>query len=229
MRRLQENILNDLTEVLDQAAYECDQARVAADVDGLVRTLYGAQHLLGAVLEVLKDEMASMSQESLAFLAMATREWISNANSESRLLDLLRQTIVHMHAEAISLFTLLPERGVLVLEHAVGDVSAQIIGVEMPLGLGVVGWVAQYTEDLIVPSTSLDERFFSGIDAKTGFITRSILCVPIVYAGNVIGAVEVLNKITGSFNDEDAGLLRLMAPLMADFGFPNYSTNHLTI
>ncbi|MBN2005633.1 MAG: GAF domain-containing protein [Anaerolineae bacterium] len=218
MRRLSENALNDLTEVLDQAAYVCDRARFAADVAGLLRTLYGTRHLLDAVLEVLRDEMTSTSQESLAFLAMTTREWISNPDSESRFLDLLQHAKIHIHAEAISLFTLVPERGVLVLKHAVGDVSEQVIGIEMPLGLGVVGWVAQYNEDLIVPSTSLDERFFSGVDAQTGFVTRSILCVPVVCAGNVIGAVEVLNKVGGSFNDEDVGVLRQAAALMVDPG-----------
>jgi len=103
----------------------------------------------------------------------------------------------------------------LIIEHAAGPVGQQVVGLRMPMGQGVVGWVVGYDEPLIVPSTDLDPRFYSGIDEKTGFFTRSILCVPLLIEDRVIGAVEVLNKTTGSFDDDDVVFLQAVAKLVS--------------
>jgi signal transduction histidine kinase len=54
-------------------------------------------------------------------------------------------------------------------------------------------------------------RFFSGVDNKTGFVTRSLICVPMKIEGQILGAVEVLNKSEGVFQQEDLRLLELIS------------------
>jgi len=103
----------------------------------------------------------------------------------------------------------------LVLQDAASPDRERVIGLRMPVGQGVVGWVVRYSEDLIVPSTALDPRFYSGVDAKTGFHTRSICCVPILHEGRAVGAIEALNKTTGHFNDMDVVLLQEIADAIA--------------
>jgi GAF domain-containing protein len=105
--------------------------------------------------------------------------------------------------------------GDLILQYATGEVGPKIVGLRLPSGQGVVGWVVKYSEDLIVPYPGLDTRFFEGVDESTGFSTRSILCCPIVAAGQAIGAVEMLNKRQGTFNDDDRILLRAIARQVA--------------
>ena len=51
----------------------------------------------------------------------------------------------------------------------------------------------QTGEPVICQDVSKDPRFFSGVDHQTGFRTRSLLCAPLVHAGAVIGAIEVVN------------------------------------
>jgi signal transduction histidine kinase len=41
------------------------------------------------------------------------------------------------------------------------------------------------------------------VDRKTGFVTRSILCVPLVVHERCIGVLELLNKVDGPFTQED--------------------------
>src|SRR6185436_14443404 len=54
-----------------------------------------------------------------------------------------------------------------------------------------------------------DLRFNPAFDKRTGFFTRSILCVPIVNKqGTVIGVTQVLNKRGGPFTAEDESRLR---------------------
>ena len=132
--------------------------------------------------------------------------------------QLMERVYHYLHGEAISIFVLERATNELVCKYSSGPVGQQVFGLRIPIGQGVVGWVVKYEEDLIVPSTDLDPRFYGGVDEQTGFVTRSILCVPMFQAGQVIGAIEVMNKTTGHFNDEDVLLLQEIADVVADYG-----------
>ena len=127
----------------------------------------------------------------------------------------LTQVTEFLVAEAGSVFVVDAPGGDVVLRYATGEVGDEIVGLRLKSGQGVVGWVVKYSEDLIVPYPGMDARFFEGVDASTGFSTRSILCSPIQAGGQTIGALEVLNKAEGTFNDDDQIVLRAVARLMA--------------
>ncbi len=78
-------------------------------------------------------------------------------------------------------------------------------------GQGVVGWVAQEEESVVVSSAEDDPRFFSGIDERTGFRTSSLIAVPLRVHGAVIGVLEVLNKQSGDFDVHDLALVETLA------------------
>ena len=42
-----------------------------------------------------------------------------------------------------------------------------------------------------------DERFNPAIDEQTGYKTKSILCMPILIRGTVIGVIQMINKKSG--------------------------------
>jgi adenylate cyclase len=66
-------------------------------------------------------------------------------------------------------------------------------------------------EGLVIDDAYADERFNKGIDEKTGFTTRNLVCAPIRTAlGDIIGAAEMLNKRDGPFTAEDLELLAAM-------------------
>jgi GAF domain-containing protein len=64
---------------------------------------------------------------------------------------------------------------------------------------------------LLVPDVDQDPRHFDQVDAASGFKTRSVLCVPLVAKGGVIGAIEVLNKIGEPFDADDLRLTEALA------------------
>lgn len=127
----------------------------------------------------------------------------------------LIETTEFLGAEEASIFLVDESTSELVLTYASGGVGTTIIGLRLKGDQGVVGWVVRHSEDLIVPYPGLDERFFGGVDKKTGFTTRSILCGPIRTNGTTLGAIEVLNKKIGTFNDDDLVVLRAIARLLA--------------
>jgi len=94
---------------------------------------------------------------------------------------------------------------------ASGEGSEVMPGLRMPLGQGLAGWVAEKGEAVIVPDVNADSRFFGAIDKSSGFVTKSILCVPLQTKGHTIGAIEVMNKMNGEFNREDLSLLQALA------------------
>jgi diguanylate cyclase (GGDEF)-like protein len=92
----------------------------------------------------------------------------------------------------------------LVFEAASGKAGKKLLGLRLKIGQGVAGWVARYGKSLIVPDVAKDPRFYSGVDEKTKFTTKSVLCVPMRSRDRIIGVVEVVNKIGGDqFTQDD--------------------------
>ena len=101
----------------------------------------------------------------------------------------------------------------LVFKEAVGPVADRLRDVSIELGAGVAGWVAQHNEPIIVPDARADERFFSGLDEQTGFVTRALACVPIRIQNRAIGVIEVVNPASGEFDPDTLRLLDSLASL----------------
>jgi len=84
--------------------------------------------------------------------------------------------------------------------------------IRLPLGKGIAGHVAKTGETVIIPDAYADPRFNPEVDKRTGYHTRSILCLPISNkAGKVIAALQLLNKKEGTFTEEDADFLRTLS------------------
>ena len=115
------------------------------------------------------------------------------------------------------------ERGTLFLvDEATNEIWSLIAhGMEkqeirLPLGKGIAGHVAKTGEVVLIPDAYSDPRFNPEVDKRTGYRTRTILCVPIRNkAGKVIAALQLLNKQHGAFVEEDADFLLTLSGHMA--------------
>jgi adenylate cyclase len=73
---------------------------------------------------------------------------------------------------------------------------------------GIAGHVFQTGQGLIIDDAYTDPRFNRAVDADTGFVTRNLICAPIVTPGReCIGVLQVLNKRAGAFTRDDLDLL----------------------
>lgn len=83
------------------------------------------------------------------------------------------------------------------------------IEIRLPNHLGIAGNVFTSGRTINIPHAYADLRFNPAFDKKTGYFTRSILCVPVVNKlGKIIGVTQVLNKKGGPFSDEDEQRLK---------------------
>jgi class 3 adenylate cyclase/putative methionine-R-sulfoxide reductase with GAF domain len=107
------------------------------------------------------------------------------------------------------------EGGTLYLVEGKEIVSAALFNIDLGdreairlrMGQGLAGIVAARGEPLIVNDPDQSPHFHPEIDRFTDSTTRSILCVPMISQGAVIGVIEVLNKIAGAFSAKDRDLL----------------------
>ncbi|HLA28990.1 MAG TPA: GAF domain-containing protein [Syntrophales bacterium] len=81
--------------------------------------------------------------------------------------------------------------------------------IRLPSHLGIAGTVFTSRQTVNIPYAYADLRFNPAFDKKTGFFTRSILCVPVINKdGKIIGVTQVLNKRGGPFTAEDESRLK---------------------
>ena len=81
----------------------------------------------------------------------------------------------------------------------------------LKIGQGIAGHVAASGESIIVNDTKESPHFFAGVDKHTGFKTKTVLCVPMISQGKVLGVIQVLNKKKGGFSLSDEDLLQSIA------------------
>ena len=121
-----------------------------------------------------------------------------------------------MKAEVGSLLLIDEEQHHLYFEVALGEKEETVKTITLNIGEGIAGWVARKGEPLIVNAPDKDPRFFKGVDCRTGYKTRNMICVPVKAKGKVMGVLEAINKQgkTG-FNQDDLSLFASLADLVA--------------
>ncbi|MCP4040391.1 MAG: GAF domain-containing protein [Gammaproteobacteria bacterium] len=126
----------------------------------------------------------------------------------------LIERVVHtasrlMNADRASLFLIDPVTGELWSKVAEGD---EVREIRIPAGAGIAGWVAEHHETINIEDAYEDPRFNQEVDKRTGYRTRTILCGPVYnLKSEVSGVVQVINKKSGVFNQEDETLFRAVA------------------
>jgi GAF domain-containing protein len=137
---------------------------------------------------------------------------LSSTLSLEELLGLILEAATELlEAETSSLFLLDEETGDLTVAVAAGAPAETVVAQRVPAGEGIVGWVFANGEPAVVEDPAGDERFYGGIDEKTGFATRNLLAAPMRTRERTIGVVEVINKRTGAFTDRDVEVALALA------------------
>ena len=151
------------------------------------------------------ERMQAIRRQEMEFIDV-----VSEVTADIKLGSLLQKVMGEatrlLNAERSTLFLNDEKTGELWSEVGQGLESVQI---RLPNHLGIAGAVFTSGKAINIPYAYADLRFNPAFDKKTGFFTRSILCVPIVNKhGKVIGVTQVLNKRGGPFSGEDESRLR---------------------
>jgi HD-GYP domain-containing protein (c-di-GMP phosphodiesterase class II) len=119
-------------------------------------------------------------------------------------------------AEASSILLLDDDRKNLYFKTATGEKGHAVKKFTVPVGTGLAGWVAREWKPVIVNDVSKDDRFMKKMDDSTGFVTRSVLAVPLMLGGELVGVCEAINKrAAGGFDTADRNILQNLANFAA--------------
>lgn len=161
-----------------------------------------------AGIAVLNARLYAESQrQARVMTALATSAATINATLrlEEVLQRILNETIQAMQVETVALALVDPE-GNLVFHAATGENATDIPGKIIPAGQGLVGWVAREGQGVIIPVVKEDQRFLASVDQFSSLDIRALTCAPIYAQTRVIGVLEAINPISGTF-DPDALLV----------------------
>ena len=88
--------------------------------------------------------------------------------------------------------------------------------VGVPLDGSAAGWVYRRGQPLIIQDVRADQRHFKVVDSVTKHVTHSLVAVPLIVRGEVIGVLEALNKKDNAhYTEEDLTILETLAAVAA--------------
>ncbi len=117
---------------------------------------------------------------------------------------IFREVNKTIHAEAQSIWLVDEEAGTLKCRFATGPESEILRSSTIALSApGIVSTSVSRKKAIIIKDAQNDPRCALSADEKTGFVTRSLMTVPLMLKGKSIGAIQAVNKRGGEFFDQD--------------------------
>ncbi|MCS7215332.1 MAG: HD domain-containing protein [Thermodesulfovibrio sp.] len=120
-----------------------------------------------------------------------------------------------VNCEAGSLLLYDQEKEELYFDVALGEKADMVKQIRLKKGQGIAGWVAEKREAVIVNDVQKDPRFYKNVDQKSGFITKNMICLPVMIKDKMVGVIQAINKRDSVFNEYDLRLLRALASQIA--------------
>ena len=114
-------------------------------------------------------------------------------------------------AKASSIFLLDEETDELVFEAVSGEGEEHLVGMRIPSGTGIAGWVVSTRQPLVIDDLQNDPRHARAVAEKTGYVPNSLMAVPLLNEERSLGVLQVLDRHKSRFTLQQMDLLGLFA------------------
>jgi diguanylate cyclase (GGDEF)-like protein len=149
------------------------------------------------VMDQRDDPFTSPEDTGQVDRLLATIEFskalVSAYDMETLLTAVLERIRGIIPAKNWSLLLIDPQSQELYFAVVVGVAPEKVKDIRLKPGEGIAGTVAQTGKPIFIPDVNQDPRFAGRVDSQTGFDTRSIIALPLLIRGEVIGVFEVIN------------------------------------
>lgn len=159
--------------------------------------------------EIIRD----MKYQELSLLNRIGQEFSASLNLDTVIDAIMSRVKDVLKCEASSVILYEELKDTLVFYAASGAGATAVKGLSIPKGKGIAGWVFENRKPVIVKDVEKDERFYPEIDKITRIQTKSIVCVPVEKKKRMIGVLEGINKIGGTFTMKDQEMLTAISQL----------------
>ena len=164
-----------------------------------------------------KDKLVRRKKtNSISLLLDLGKTLTSSLNLSEILHRILEKVGLLLSPKNWSLLLANHEDGTLNFEIVVGENAEEIKTMKLKIGEGIAVHVAKTGEPLIIPDVRKDPRFSPKADEISSFFTKSVICVPLKSKGNILGVIELINKVEGGrFGKKDLEVLEALADFAA--------------
>jgi len=179
--------------------------------------------------DLLAGTTITLDRKTLLALVQASHA-VNRGLALAEVFELLVRSAANvLNAQGASVLMLSDAGDELVFRAAVGPGSRGLIGTRIGADQGIAGQVLKTGRAARIDDTSLNRNFLPDIDRKTRTRTRGLLAAPLVFGGEAIGVVEVINATEKKqFTDRDLELLKLFANLTASAARSAQTIDRLT-
>ena len=154
-----------------------------------------------------KQQLQARARE-VELLAQASRTLNASLEFGELLGGLLKIVKTAMRAEVV-LVSVIDESGTrLIFERALGIDDKELRGSAIAKSSGVMGWVWDRREPLILNDPKARGEIVFNVEKKLGLKVQQLVAIPLMRRGTVRGVLEVINrKNEEPFGDDDVALL----------------------
>jgi serine phosphatase RsbU (regulator of sigma subunit) len=153
---------------------------------------------------LLAGDVLARKVRQLEFLAESARLLNSTLDFETLVALIMKIVKDALNVETVSILTYDKEKKHMVFEVARGKDGRDLQGLKIPVGLGIVGWVAENRRPVIVNDVRRDSRYSPELEKKFGLKPKSLMSIPLKRGSRFIGVLEAANRRGKSpFTSED--------------------------
>jgi sigma-B regulation protein RsbU (phosphoserine phosphatase) len=157
-----------------------------------------------------KDKIQSLERQVDKLTKLQHINRIINSTLDiKKLLTLIMEIIKDIMDTDASTLLLYDEKSKdLIFNVALGEAGHELTEkYRIKPGQGIAGWVAENRKPVYINEVYKDSRFDPNFDKATGYMTRALLCVPLLFKGKLIGVIQAVNPVRkDGFDDEDMDL-----------------------
>ncbi len=159
------------------------------------------------------EEETRRRVQQLSFINEMGQRVVSSLDVARALADVVDSIPNLIEAEGVSVLLLEGDR--LVFKAASGEHGDELVGTSMPADIGVAGKVLQCGDSLLVGNGDGQGQIYRDVDAATGFVTESLVAVPILLGGETIGVIEAVHSTPDAFDRGNLDVLETAATWVA--------------
>lgn len=157
-------------------------------------------------------ENLELQVQELLKLLEAAKQLNSNLEIEEVFQNILLQMVTMVGAEAGTLWVLDQDGEEIKVVAAYGESADKIVNIRLKKDEGIAGKVIMSGEPVLIRNVQEHPDWSNRVDESSGFVTKSMITVPLTVKGKVLGSLQLLNKKQCEFfNEADVSLAVALA------------------
>ncbi|MCA9977042.1 MAG: GAF domain-containing protein, partial [Anaerolineales bacterium] len=190
-------------------------ATVIANINLFADVQIRNRELENLVLENQRLLLREQEQRKQTESVYQMSQIISGSLQEDEVMDAVMDTIRALFDVETASIRLLSGESQLVYASVLEEDAVVKSVIDQSSQLGVVDYVVETKKPLILNHVASHPRFRQAVDAPATSMPKTMLCLPLVARDIPVGAIQLINKQQGMFNQRDLTLLNAIAPSVA--------------